>query len=594
MIKVSDRQTNILALLILVLMLSLSVLSVKDDSATMDELVRIPSGSSYLTQRDFRFHFEDPPLIKDLSAIPLLFLNLNFPKEHPSWNENHIDGEWTFGPEFLYRSGNDADQILFWSRLPMILLLVFLGWFLFRWVKEIGGNEVALLTLTFFSFSPNFIAHGRLVGTDVAAALGLVLSFYYFLKFLVRPDRKNTIFVGIILGLSLLIKFSLVLLLPFFGVLILLFSKLNSKNLKDYIWPGVLILLISMTVIFLVYQLHLLNYPLEKQLEAMEAYLSFDGKDSLEELCFYMAKNSLLRPFSHYLFGFLVTVQREMHYGHYSPVGGTFLLGMLDFHYWYYFPVVYLIKVPLAFHFLTLISILSFIYFFKSNSFRKWTKKHFFEFSISIFIAIYLFLAIRGKVNIGLRHILPIFPFLYILVSLGIKNWIEKIKMVRLKRIALLLITVILLWYGISSLSSFPHYLSYFNELTGGSSHGYEYVVDSNLDWGQDLKRLAVWVKGRGIERIYVDYFGGGDVKYYLEEKGFSWYGACWWQQWSIYQGIEDFPRGNYLAVSATFLQNGRGKPKNGQNLYWGCYNWLNNYQPVAQIGNSIFVYYIN
>ena len=166
--------------------------------------------------------------------------------------------------------------------------------------------------------------------------------------------------------------------------------------------------------------------------------------------------------------------------------------------------------------------------------------------------------------------------------------------MIKLKKIALSLILILLLWYAFSSISVFPHYLSYFNELVGGPKSGYEYVVDSNCDWGQDLKRLTKWVNSQGIGKIYVDYFGGGDVKYYLGEKVFPWYGACWWQWWGIHQDIQNFPKGNYLAVSATFLQNGRGKPLTGSNVYWGCYNWLNNYEPITQIGNSILVYYIN
>ncbi|PWH09900.1 hypothetical protein DEJ39_09090, partial [Bacteroidetes bacterium SCGC AAA795-G10] len=79
-------------------------------SATMDEQAHIPAGYSYLSQRDFRINPEHPPLIKSLSAIPLLFLNLNFPKEHPSWT-SQVNGQWWFGSQFLYHSNNNPDQV---------------------------------------------------------------------------------------------------------------------------------------------------------------------------------------------------------------------------------------------------------------------------------------------------------------------------------------------------------------------------------------------------------------------------------------------------------------------------------------------------
>jgi len=120
--------------------------------------------------------------------------------------------------------------------------------------------------------------------------------------------------------------------------------------------------------------------------------------------------------------------------------------------------------------------------------------------------------------------------------------------------------------------------------LVGGPDKGYIYVTDSNLDWGQNLKRLKNWVDKNNIDKIYVDYFGGTDVKYYLKEKFEPWWGS---------RNPNELPRGSYLAVSATFLQGGRGEPVPGFDQPTGYYNWLNQYSPVAKIGYSIFVYRI-
>ena len=143
-------------------------------------------------------------------------------------------------------------------------------------------------------------------------------------------------------------------------------------------------------------------------------------------------------------------------------------------------------------------------------------------------------------------------------------------------------------------MSSFPYYLTYFNELVGGAKNGYIYVTDSNLDWGQDLKRLAKWVDeftppagtafaGNHIQKIKVDYFGGATAEYYLKDKYEPWY-------------AENDPakaKGSWLAISATFLQQNRATPTKDFPFRTDRYNWLSAYKPITVIGNSIFVYYI-
>jgi len=202
-----------------------------------------------------------------------------------------------------------------------------------------------------------------------------------------------------------------------------------------------------------------------------------------------------------------------------------------------------------------------------------------------VFLAIYWFTSIKGNLNIGVRHLLPVFPFTYILVCLVIKEQFKNIQQPSLKKIAMFLLFAIFGWYILSSGLVFPHYLSYFNELGGGPKDGYKLVTDSNYDWGQDLKRLKNWVEENRIEKIYVDYFGGGDVFYYLGEKYISWPGT---------KLSSEFPSENYLAVSATLLQGGRGKPVKNFDQPTGYYNWLDNYEPITRVGNSIFIYYID
>ena len=152
----SNRLTYTIAGILLFLMFLMAIFSIADDSFTFDEATHVTAGYSYLTQKDYRLNPEHPPLIKDLAAFPLLFLNLNFPKNHPSWTQEENPVWWQqfeLANQFLYHSGNNPDQILFWSRLSMILLLIFLGWFIFKWTKELFGDRTALLALFLFVFS---------------------------------------------------------------------------------------------------------------------------------------------------------------------------------------------------------------------------------------------------------------------------------------------------------------------------------------------------------------------------------------------------------------------------------------------------------
>ena len=233
--KLSKKATNIIAACLLIFMFAVAVFSIKDDSLTMDEVAHLPAGYSYLTQQDMRLNPEHPPLIKDLAALPLLFIkDINFPSGIKAWQED-VNGQWDFGRYFLYQAGNPAEKMIFWSRIPMILILILLGFYVFKWARELFGNCAALLALFFFSFSPTLIAHGRLVTTDVGAAAGIFIATYYFIKALKFPTKKNIILAGVFFGLAELLKFSAILLLPFYIFLGLIWWLVKLGKFKQTI-----------------------------------------------------------------------------------------------------------------------------------------------------------------------------------------------------------------------------------------------------------------------------------------------------------------------------------------------------------------------
>lgn len=594
-------KVKLLAFFLLAIMFVLMLGSIWNSSATMDELAHIPAGFGYFTQKDYRLNPEHPPLLKVLAALSgQIFTRPYFPTDTPYWQDD-VNGQWAQGAKFLYESGNDADKIIFWSRFPLILLAVFFGWLIFSWTRKRFGSSTALLTLTLYAFSPTFLAHSPLVTTDLGAAFAFFIGIIAFIKFLETPSWRNVLIAGIVFGIAQLIKFSLVLLVP---IMLLLLAGwiLSRPNLHwhERFRSGLKILgktmvigLIGLMLIWIVYAYFVWNYPREKQLRDAEFTLTSFGFRPAVNLDLTLVKNKFTRPLGQYLLGVLMVGQR-------SAGGNTqFFLGEVSAAgYRSYFPLLYLLKESLAFHILTAIAL---IFVVKKRprlslgQIRLWIENHFVEFSALVFIAFYWFISIKSPLNIGVRHILPTFPFIYLLVARQItewlkfydfpapRNWLEWLKniyQIYIKAVPKYFVTfVLLLWIILGTLFSFPNFLSYYNELAGGAGDGWKIAVDSNYDWGQDLKRLTGFVEKNKIDKIAVDYFGGGSPRYYLGDK---------FEPWQSSKG----PARGWFAISATFRQNAFGAPAPGfTRKPEDSYEWLGPYPPVAQIGYSIFVY---
>lgn len=571
--KKSDLITYSIAGILLTTMFLLAVFSIRNDSLTMDELAHLPAGYSYLTQKDMRLNPEHPPLVKDLAALPLLFIkDIKFPSEIKAWQED-ANGQWDFGHYFLFQTGNLADKMIFWGRIPMILILMLLGFYIFKWARELFGNKAGLLALFLFSFSPTFLAHGRLVTTDVGAAAGILISTYYFVKTLQKPSKKNIIIAGVVFGIAQLLKFSVILIIPLFIILTLINPIRNvisnGVNFRKSLKTLILVFIIGFILIGAVYQYHVWNYPPAKQASDFMVYLK-DYPDFIKNPIIWTVNKPVLRAYSQYLTGLLMILQRA------SFGNTTYFMGEVSNLGWKsYFPIVYFIKEPLTLHILTLMALLYALWLVPKIKIKNWLKSHLPELAMLIFLTLYWASSLKSNLNIGVRHLLPTLPFVIILISGPI---IYLLKKPHLKLKYFLLFTLIF-WQIFSVIKIYPHFLAYFNEIAGGPNKGYLYTIDSNLDWGQDLKRLADWVQKNNIEKIKIAYFGGGDPRYYLGDKAeyFS------WQE----------PQKGWIAVSVSPLQLGQGQPAAGFNQPTGFFNWLKPYEPVAKIGYSIFVYYI-
>lgn len=587
------------------LMFVLMFASSWNDSAIIDELAHIPAGYSYLFLKDYRLNPEHPPLIKDLAALPLLFQKLNFPTNVKSWTDD-INSQWSQGAAFLYEAGNNPDTILHLMRFPMMLLTVFFGWLLWAWTRRHFGERVALLTLFFYALSPTIIAHGRFVATDIAAAFAFFIGITTFVRFLAEPTPKRTVIAGIAFGVAELLKFSLVLLIPIYGLLLLCWVAAKIQlTWRERGWlflrmllKVIVVGLIGVLLIWVVYAWHVWNYPQDRQYRDAEFILTSFRIRSWAAFDLWLISHRLLRPLGEYLLGVSMVLQRaaggntQYFLGEVSATGSRI-----------YFPLLYLLKEPLAWQILSLIALwfaLRRVFAAPQKSMARvlgWIRDHFLEFASLTFIGVYWLSSVSSTLNIGVRHVLPTFPFIYVLVSKEIVTWLrswrqdspeswwewfKRIYQIYIASIPrYLLVWGLLLWQLLSVCVAFPYFLSYYNELGGGIDGGYRIAVDSNYDWGQDLKRLRDFVEVEGIQKIRVDYFGGGSPSYYLGDKFEPW------------QSAKGYPAGGgWFAVSATFQMGGYGTPvANFERRVEDSYEWLKPFRPVARAGESIFIY---
>lgn len=585
-----DLFSKLAVAVLLGLMLLLGTASMASDSGIVDEVAHIPAGYSYLKFGDFRLNPEHPPLLKDLAAFPLLFMDLKFPDNIPAWT-TEANGQWETGWHFIYHIGNDADKILFFSRLPILLLGVTFGYFLYRFCSKRYGQGAGLLALFFFTLSPNLLAHSRFVTTDLGIAAFMFFALYAFFNFLEKPTWKTLWLATIFFALMQLAKFSAVIMYPFFVLLAGIAILAWRKNLKIYAGGLLFIFVASFIIIWIFYIPHTWNMPLAVQDKLIESSLSGGAGKEIAGVLIRLNDIPGFKSIVHYLLGVVMVLNRVQ--------GGntTYFLGQVtNQSFAWYFPVTYLIKTPVPMLFLAGLTLASGIYRYLKRApfqirakFIKYAQNNFVELALILFIAFYSYLSVTGNLNLGIRHLFPIIPLIFALVA---KETIDFIKLARGAEIRLAyksFLILLLSWYALSNFTIYPHYTAYFNELIGGPVNAYKYVTDSNVDWGQDLKRLESFVEKNNIRSIAVDYFGGGEPKYYFCERlpQISSY-DCSKSVSTEWHAENGRPDTSYIAVSETFLMN---------DLWWAPlrkdegYSWLRSREPIAKIGYSIYVY---
>lgn len=590
----TKKLTSVLIVTVFVVLFAImATTSIREKSLTADELTHIASGYYMLSTGDLSLHSGHPVFVQLLMTLPLLTMDLALPPHNTPFfkpGEYTTLENWKYGYDFLYKTNRDkADQIIFSSRLVVVLLSLILAFYIFVWAKELYGERAGFFALFLYVFSPNILAHSRLTTMEMGITTLTFVAVYYFRKLMFTPRISHLILAGTFLGLALVSKITSGLLIPVYFLYMILFVKYQPPDASLFanrlpkVLSGRLPSLMTLLFGVLITAWFVINlcYGFQGVFKPLDV---FAGKSSaaLAEKLFSMTGVSLHRFISALPVPFPAALVDAFKYQYAHALQGhpTFLMGHYSLKgWWYYHLVAFFIKVPIPVLLLVIASIVLIIRKFISHE----------RLSVDDYILLIpifsLFLLVSiGNIKEGFRHLIPILPFLYVFLSkvLTIK-W-------RLKKLVVPVFSLLCGWYLVTSLSIYPHYLAYFNELVGGPKNGYKYLVDSNLDWGQDLKGLKKYMIGNNISKIKLSYFGSSDpslygIDYdYLPSIGLkpSNPKAKWWYEDGYQENCE--PVHGTIAISATNLQGMLLRDHN-------CFDWIKEYEPIEKIGYSIFVY---
>jgi 4-amino-4-deoxy-L-arabinose transferase-like glycosyltransferase len=535
---------------------ALSVASLRRESATFDEGAHLPAGYTYWARGDFRLNPEHPPLVKLIAAAPLRLLDVTMRDGDVTWASRR---QWEFGRRFLYH-WNDADRLLLYGRLPIVAMGALLGLAVYAFARRRLGRGVAGAALFFCLLSPDVLAHGHLVTTDVAIALLTFLAVYalHRLGEDVTP-RRAAAFVAACAA-ALAAKFSALLFVPIVGVLGAMVLRTHPRG-RAWRVAAAFVAAIALASVLALWATYGFRFAASPDPSQAFDWSRVQPENRLVSATVLTARDHHLLPEA-LLYGFLRFFKAQ-------ESRPAYLHGAVsDAGWWYYFPATFAVKTPLP---LILLIAMAAIHTLQRRGQG--------DLRLEVFLwappVLYMLLVMTRSLNIGHRHLLPIYPYLFVLAARRAVDLLRhRAPAARVGAAALLL------WYAGGTLRLHPHYLAYFNELAGGPANGHRWLVDSNLDWGQDLKGLKEWMAERNVSEITLSYFGTADPDYYGIHG-------------SRLPGLLRPPRlaagfraGDWVAVSATNLEAVylRGE---AQRLM----EQLRGETPVDTIGHSIFIY---
>jgi len=563
-----DTLISALAGLLLALMAILAGGGALRESVTIDEVAHIGAGVSYLQKLELRLNEEHPPLPKVLAAIPLVLRGIHADYSHISWrvSEKFVPGflgEWVFG-EYLLTKWNDPTTVLAWARLPMLLLTLALGWVLFVYARRLGGDWGGLLCLSVYVSTPAFLAFGPLVHTDMPVTLFTLLTLWRFAEIWQDPCRRNAVMFALSLAAALLSKFTAGILFVAFIAFALstrwravpgqAIGKAEARVWRRLRWratlQGILWAALAVYLFYFVFSLHQTSDVL---------YRLGHGAAAVPFRRLLMPPWLYLRG----VFMVLATGSRQ-----------TFILGNTYRHgVWFYFPVLFVLKSPLAFLGLLVLA-LALALNQKRRDQGNCTvipPKFAIHWRI-LWVALVVFtgFCLLSRLDISIRHFsIPL--VLLVLLLAPLPRMINSLRRSapnagRFAGATALVLTLVSLF---TAACAYPYYFPFISSFSFGYP-AYALVNDSNLDWNQSLPEVKRFADQHSLQGLALDEYGLSDATVIVP-------GAELWDC----QRPTEANNGQWVVVSANMIMDGHN-----------CI-WLMQYSHQALAGGSLYAVHL-
>jgi hypothetical protein len=542
--EISRTWDTLVPILLLVLMAVLAGGAALRESVTIDEVAHIGAGVSYLQKLDLRMNAEHPPLPKVLAALPLVVRGVHADYTHLSWSFSEkffpaYLGQWVFG-EWLLEKWNEPKAVLIWARLPMLLLTLALGCVVYACGRRLGGTWGGLLCLSVYVSTPAFLAFGPLVHTDLAVTLFSLLALWAFAEVWHEPSGKNALLLGLSLAGALLSKFTAGILFVVFATSALSLrsravpeqpeNKADVPKWRRARWrttlKGVLWAALFVYAFYLVFSW---NQP------TSALYRIGTGPAALFLRRILMPPLLYLRG----VFWVLITSKRP-----------TFLLGRGYAHgVWFYFPVVFVLKSPLAFLGLLILSLIAALS-------RKWLRRkavgvlpsdvrlHWRV--IGVGLVVFTAVCMLSPLDISIRHFsVPLILLMLLLAPLP-RMLTELLSRSRAgATVAAGVVGALVAGCLFTALHAYPYYMPYINALSLGRP-AYTLVNDSNVDWNQSLPEVRRFSEQHSLSRIDLDEYGFSDPTVWVPEA----------QLWNCQKPVDE-DAGKWVTLSANLILDG-------------------------------------
>ncbi|MCB9422826.1 MAG: glycosyltransferase family 39 protein [Ardenticatenaceae bacterium] len=581
-----------LLMLAIVLFWWLALSSLVDDSPTVDEQNHLARGAAFVRTGDPRLSLEHPPLVNALSALPLLLLpDVKLPLDDASWQRQPPDVYWyRFAEQFLWVYNHDVTRMIFLGRLPIVFLTLGLALLGYHFAGQIWGKPSRIWAFLFLLFDPNVLANGRYTTTDLGGTAFLFLAAFLLWRMWQAAgwNWRRWLWAALGLGLAFGSKLSMLVFVPIFGLLALLplyeektaetrtcaeqsrsrAQRFGGREIWRRFGQFLSAGLLSIGMVWAIFGF-----------EWGPFLFRGDGLVWLNDWrgpmpTFWAGLEQVLNISSGGRPAFLL--------GHFSNAG-----------FWNYFPVAFLVKTPLV----TLLGLVVTAVLFFSTRMDTDGRGLFPARKRALFLLLpailYFLFSILSALNIGYRHLLPILPFLYVLIS-GVASgeWQVAGGKYHVSRLTYdasrFTLPVVLLGLLLADLTIYPHFLSYFNWAAGGPENGHNILIDSNIDWGQDLLRLKAWMDENGVESVKLGWFGTAVPAYYgIQYEPIP--GTPLYEFYSLWGGPPfdpAAPEPGIYAISVTSLWE---LPLPDDQKY--VYPWFRAREPDDRIGYSILIY---